>query len=285
MKFCLPLLTAVSLALAPIGAVAADETQALSPDTVLATVDGTEITLGHMLAVRSSLPPHYDQLDPTTLFDGILEQLVQQALLSQSLEGEPALQTRLTIENETRAIRAGAAIDAVMREEFTEDEIQAAYKSEYVDRGPDIEYRAAHILVETEEKAQSLIKALADGADFAALAQEHSTGPSGPNGGELGWFGKGVMVEPFFDAVTRLDVGGVSEPVQTQFGFHVITLLDTRSQDVPSLDDVREQLVNELRNEKFQNHVATLKSKAMIDQIEAGTIDPSVVNQTDLLEQ
>lgn len=284
MKFCLPLLTAASLAIAPLSA-AADESAAISSDTVLATVDGTEITLGHMLAVRSNLPPHYEQLEPKVLFDGILEQLVQQALLSQSLEGDVTLETRLTIENETRAIRAGAAIDAVMSVEISDEEIQAAYKREYIDEDPDTQYRAAHILVDTEEEAQALITQLADGGDFADLAREHSTGPSGPNGGELGWFGKGVMVEPFFDAVLKLEVGQVSEPVQTQFGFHVIKLLDTRSEAVPTLEEVREQLISELRNDKFQSHVESLKSKARFDQVEPGSIDPAVVNQIELLEK
>lgn len=284
MKFCLPLLTAATFALAPFSAATADE-NAPSADTVLATVDGTEITLGHMLAVRSNLPPHYAELEPDVLFDGILEQLVQQALLSQSIEGDPSLETRLTIENETRAIRAGAAIDEIMAVEITEDEINAAYRSEYVEKDPGMQYSAAHILVETEAQAQALIKELADGADFATLASEHSTGPSGPNGGELGWFGKGVMVEPFYNAVVELEVGEVSEPVQTQFGFHVIKLLDTRSETVPPLADVREQLVNELRSERFKSHVENLRGKATLEQIEPGSIDPVVVNQTELLEQ
>ena len=75
----------------------------------------------------------------------------------------------------------------------------------------------------------------------------HSTGPSGPSGGELGWFGPGMMVPPFEEAVMAMEVGAVSEPVETQFGWHVITLNDTRSQAAPPLDEVREELAEEIR--------------------------------------
>ena len=284
MKLHATLFAACALSLAQIcgtPVLAQDEPTA---DTVLATIDGTEITLGHMLALRASLPPHYAQLPPEALFDGIINQLVQQTLLAQSLDGELTRRTRMTIENEARAISASQAIDAVMSADISEEEIQAAYQRAYVDGDPEVEYNAAHILVATRDEAEALIKQLADGAEFAALAREHSTGPSGANGGDLGWFGKGVMVEPFFDAVAALQAGEVSSPVETQFGFHVIKLLETRSQDIPELEDVREQLIQELREEAFDTHVDKLRSKAKIDQIEDGAISPDVVNRTDLLE-
>lgn len=253
--------------------------------TVLVEIDGTAITVGHMLALRSSLPPHYAQLSEDVLFDGILDQLIQQVLLAQSLESGPSLRARLLIENETRAITAGEVIDSMMSGEISEEELKEAYQSEYVEAEIEKEYNASHILVATKEEADDLVKKLADGADFAALAREFSTGPSGDSGGALGWFGAGVMVAPFFDAVAMLNVGEVSDPVETQFGWHVIKLIETRTQDIPSFDEVREALEQDLRSQKFEDHVKKLESAANINRIAADKVDHSLVNKVELLEE
>lgn len=284
MTFHTRFLAAAALSLAGFGAAPLAAQDTPTADTVLVTIDGTDITLGHMIALRSNLPPHYDQLDNQVLFEGILDQLVQHTLLSQSLENGTSRQTALTIENETRAIKAGEAIDAALSADIPDADIQAAYEEEYLQTDPEIEYSASHILVETEEEAKTLIQKLVDGGDFAAIAQEFSTGPSGANGGELGWFGKGVMVEPFFDAVVALKAGEVSDPVQTQFGWHVIKLNETRSQNRPELEDVREQLINELRESAFEDLVNGLESKANITRADTSAIDPAVLGNIDLLE-
>ena len=193
-------------------------------DTVVATVNGAEITLGHMIALRAGLPGQFAQLPAEVLYKGILDQIVQQTLLEQSLEADLTKSRMLRIENERRALFADQALDSIRAEAVNDDAIDAAYEAQYLDAEPPIEYSAAHILVETEEKASALIAELEAGADFAALAQEHSTGPSGPNGGSLGWFSDGMMVEPFQNAVAAMEPGSVSAPVQTQFGWHVIKL-------------------------------------------------------------
>ncbi len=254
------------------------------PDTVMATVNGTDITLGHMIALRASLPAQYGQLPPEMLFDGILDQLVQQTLLMQNFEGELSRRNALVLDNERRAIFATEAIDRVMGGDLDEAEIQAAYDAQYASAEQETEYKAAHILVETEKTARDLIAQLDDGADFAALAREHSTGPSGSNGGDLGWFGPGVMVESFFDAVASLDTGEVSDPVQTQFGWHVIKLNDTRLKETPPLDEVRGEIEESLRQAAFDAHIAKLTAAASIDRNGADGIAPETINQTDLLE-
>ncbi|MGD8323132.1 MAG: peptidylprolyl isomerase, partial [Gammaproteobacteria bacterium] len=105
------------------------------------------------------------------------------------------------------------------------------------------EYKARHILVETEQEARDLIAQLDEGADFAALAMEFSTGPTGPNGGDLDWFAPDRMVAPFSNAVQELEVGAYSpEPVNTQFGWHVILLEDTRDRQPPSIESMRVEL-------------------------------------------
>jgi peptidyl-prolyl cis-trans isomerase C len=146
------------------------------------------------------------------------------------------------------------------------------------------EFNASHILVETEEEAQALIDALAEGADFAELAAESSIGPSGPNGGQLGWFTAGMMVPEFETAVFELEAGEVSVPVQTQFGWHVILLNEVREQALPTLDEVRAELIEGLRRARVDDRIAELMSGAAIERPELD-IDPAVIANTDLLNE
>jgi peptidyl-prolyl cis-trans isomerase C len=202
----------------------------------------------------------------------------------QSFEGDMSKRSALVLENERRAILATEVIEKVMQGDLDDATVQAAYDERYASAAQDTEYKAAHILVETEETARDLIAELEGGADFAALAREHSTGPSGPNGGDLGWFGPGVMVEEFFNAVASLEPGQVSEPVQTQFGWHVIKLNETRLTETPPLDEVRAEIEETLRQEKFDAHVDALTGKATIQRNDASGIAPETINNLDLLE-
>jgi len=276
--------SAMALAAGLLTAAPAAAQDAPDPETVVATVNGTDITLGHMIALRSGLPQQYAQLPPEVLFDGILEQLVQQTLLMQDFEGELSHQSELLIENERRAVVAGEVITEVMGADLDADAIQAAYDEKYGNAEDETEYNAAHILVESEDEAKALIDALSGGAEFATLAQENSVGPSGANGGDLGWFGKGTMVEDFFNAVTALEAGEVSAPVQTQFGWHVIKLNETRIKDQPSLQDVRAELEEELRQAAFEDYVKTLEARGDVDRADTTGIDPAAINDMTLLE-
>lgn len=253
-------------------------------DTVMATVGGTDITLGHMLAVRAVLPSQYDQVAPEVLFKGVLDQLIQQELLSQAHEGEMSRAAALQLENERRAILAADVAEDVVNADMTEERLQAAYEAQYAGAEEETEYKAAHILVETEEAAQELVSELEGGANFAELAKEHSIGPSGPSGGDLGWFGDGVMVPEFFDAVAALEVGAVSAPVQTQFGWHVIKLNETRVKERPTLDTVRDELTNILRQEDFDAYIAAREAATEVTRTDTTAMDPAIINQTDLLE-
>lgn len=252
--------------------------------TVVAKVGETEITLGHMLALKSGLPPHYSELPDEVLFNGILDQLIQQTLLMQIVEGDPSPMTRLMIDNETRALLASEAIRGVMDLPVNEDDLKAAYAARYADQDPETEYHAAHILVETENEAKDIVTQLGEGADFGDLAKTLSTGPSGPNGGDLGWFGPGVMVESFFDAASALEAGEVSAPVETQFGWHVIKMIETRKSDIPSLEDVRETLQEELRQKIFDDLIAQRESETAIDRSGADGINQAIIKSTDILE-
>lgn len=270
---------------AAFGLFTAAHAQDVTADTVVATVNGTDITVGHMIVLRDALPDQYKNLPAKVLFDGILDQLVQQTVLAQSFDGlVKAIDLRL--ENEERSLRAGAAISEAVDERVTDAALNALYQERFSAITPETEYNASHILVETEDEAKAIIDELNGGADFATLAQEKSTGPSGPNGGGLGWFSKGMMVAPFEAAVMDMEVGAISAaPVQTQFGWHVIRLNETRLKDAPAFDDVRDQLLDELRQKAVEDVVTDLSANADIVREDTSGIDPEILSDTSLVDQ
>ncbi|HIF76473.1 MAG TPA: peptidylprolyl isomerase [Sulfitobacter sp.] len=278
-----PLTFLSSLALAAAVALPVAAQDEPSVDTVVATVNDTEITLGHMLVARASLPQQYQQLPDDVLFQGILDQLVQQTALADSFTGELPPRVTLSIENETRSLTAGEAIEGVMAEDVSDEELQAAYDAQYKDAEPEQEFNASHILVETKEEADAIKVELDGGADFAEVAKEKSTGPSGPGGGSLGWFGPGMMVPEFEEAVAGMEAGGVSEPVETQFGWHVIKLNETRTGEAPMLEDVREELETQVRQTKVQTAIESLTEAAEVDRSAAEGIDPTVLKNIEWL--
>jgi len=257
--------------------------QEVTADTIVATVNGTDITVGHMIVLRQSLPEQYQNLDDSVLFQGILDQMVQQSVLAQTIE-TPSEAILIQLENERRALLAGAAMGVAIDTIVTEDAIQSAYEEQFLNSDPTREYDASHILVATQEEAQELVTQLQSGADFADLAREKSTGPSGPNGGELGWFGPGMMVPEFEAAVVDMQAGQVSDPVQTQFGWHVIKLNDTRVQAAPVLDEVRETLTDQLQQAAIEGIIADLTAKADVSLADVSGIDPAVLRQTELVQ-
>jgi peptidyl-prolyl cis-trans isomerase C len=256
--------------------------QDITADTVVATVDGTDITIGHMIILLDELPDQYKNLPDDVLFDGIKEQLIQQTVLAKAYDG-PDYAIGIRLENEERTLKAGSAINLAVQERVNDAALQALYEERFANADPQEEYNASHILVETEQEAIDLIAELQAGADFAALAQEHSTGPSGPNGGQLGWFGVGMMVPPFEEAVIAMQPETISAPVQTQFGWHVIRLNEKRVLGVPTLDDVRADLADELNQLAIEAEISELMENAAVDEVDTSAIDPSVLRNLDLV--
>ena len=253
-------------------------------DTVVATVNGTDITLGHMIVARASLPEQYQQLPDEVLFAGILDQLVQQTALADSFEGDLPARAVLSLDNETRSLTAAEVLEKVMSAPLDETTVLNAYEEQYAGQDAGDEYNASHILVETQEEANAIKEELANGADFAEMARERSTGPSGPGGGSLGWFGKGMMVPSFEDAVVALAPGAVSDPVETQFGWHVIKLNETRKTQAPALEEVREELELQLRQILAQTTIEDITAAANVDRSGSEGIDPSLLKNLDWLE-
>lgn len=258
--------------------------QDTTADTIVATVNGTEITLGHMIALRESLPQQYQALPDDVLFKGILDQLIQQTTLEQSV-ADITKRDRLALENDRRGYISGVALQAVVANAVTDATLQAAYDAKFADLAPSTEYNAAHILVESEEKANELKAQLDGGADFADLARANSTDVgSGANGGDLGWFGTGMMVKPFEDAVIGAEIGKVTAPVKSDFGFHLILVKETRIAEAPTLDETRDELAAEIERAAVEAHIKTLTDAAQITRPGEG-LDPTLLRDATLLDK
>ena len=251
--------------------------------TVIATVGGTELTLGHMLDVKRQLPEQYQTLEDSVLFNGLVDQLIQQELLAGSITKDPSWLIT-AMENQRRNILSSVVINALRADAITEEALQAAYASKFPEGSGEQEYKASHILVETEQEARDLLVMLEDGADFGGLAIEHSTGPSGPNGGDLGWFGKGQMVASFENAVMGMEASTYTGPIQTQFGYHLIFLNDRRLTAPPTFEDVRSELEVEIQNIAVEEYLQGLMTNADIVMPD-GAIDPSILSTLDLMEK
>lgn len=276
----------LSAAVATGGFVMADgHAAAPEANTVVASVNGTDITLGQMIIARSQLPPQYQQLPPDVLFSGVMDQLIQQQVLADSLEADP-IRVTIALENERRSLLAGEVINSVVEGALTDAAIEQVYNDLIVSVGPAKEFNAAHILVGTEEESTAVMARIAGGEAFADLAREVSTDMgSGANGGDLGWFGQGMMVAPFEEAVMGLEVGAMSDPIQTQFGWHIIVLNDTREQSAPALEEVRAELENEVRNSAIEARLAELLDAADVTRAEEGAFDPSILSNLDLIAE
>lgn len=272
--------SALALAMALAGPVLAEGETA---DTVVATVNGTQITLGQMIAMKESLPPEYQGLPDDVLFKGIYDQLIQQEVLAQSVKdlGPRAV---ATMENDERGYVSGLAIQGIVKEAVTDAALQKAYDDRFKDAKPQTEYNAAHILVATEEEANKLKEELAGGADFAELAKTKSTDTgSGANGGDLGWFGLGMMVKPFEDAVVGAKVGEVTGPVKTDFGYHLILVKETRIAEKPTLDQLRDELAQEVENAAITAKIDELTKGATVTR-EGEKLDPTILKNSALID-
>jgi peptidyl-prolyl cis-trans isomerase C len=253
-------------------------------NAVIATVNGKAITLGHLIVLRANLPEQYQNLPDDVLYKGILNQLIQQAALAQSAEPKITLRDTLAIENDQRGYLAGVALQGVAEAAVTDEALQKAYDAKFANAVETKEYHAAHILVATEEEAKDLKAQIDAGASFAELAKAHSSDGAAANGGDLGWFSQGMMVKPFEDAVLAMEVGKVSDPVQTQFGWHLINLTETRIKAAPTLDEMRDELASEIEQAAVEAHVKAITDAAKIERPGEG-FDPALMRDQSLLDK
>ncbi len=257
--------------------------QDVTADTVVAKVGDTEITVGELIIARSMLPAQYAQFPNEVLFTGLVDQLVQQQLLADVLEEMPA-SIRYTLVNERRGLMAAEVVNDIYATAVTPEALQQAYDDRFADAPEVQEFRASHLLVETEEEADAAKARIDDGEDFADVARDVTIDPSGQqSGGDLGWFGAGAMVDEFESAILALEIGDVSDPFETQFGWHVATLIEERIQPQPEFEQVAPQLMGELQEAAVIAYLDELTAAATIERPEEGAFDPNVIDQVDLL--
>ena len=183
-------------------------------------------------------------------------------------EGEAAAQLSLWRNN---ILSEAMTKQYLEKNKVTDADIKAEYDSQV--KSMPREYRASHILVKTKEEADKLLAQLKAGGDFAALAKKNSQDPgSAKNGGDLGWFSPASMVPEFGNAVKAMENGKISEePVKTQFGFHIIKLVESRAPTPPALEDVKTQVESLVRNKKVEDYLAGLRKNAKITLAPAAT--------------
>lgn len=260
-------LTVILCAALAIGsnAVRAEEPTA---DTIIATVNGTPYSLGlFSLFYRERLQEQGNDSKEFQeyVFNEFMSLIVTtQEGLKRKLDQEDQVAT--TIELQRMKIIANAEMaamgDAIQP---TEDELKALYE-EVKKSSSQTEYKARHILVDDEDEAKRLITELDGGADFGELARKHSLGPTAKSGGELEWFDASQMVQPFAEAVAKMQVGSYTkQPVNTQFGWHVIRLDDSRKKEPPAFEDAKAQLTAIAKRRKVSEKLDELRANAMVE--------------------
>ncbi len=205
--------------------------------------------------------------------DKLIEELISRELLKQEavqkqLPRQPEVAERIRYTQ--RAVLSQVDVEDFLKSRpISEEQLKAEY-DRLVGAMNQNEYKARHILVKTKEEAEEIIKQLDAGKDFIELAKKHSTGPSADNGGDLGWFVPQRMVQPFADAVIALQKGQYTkQPVETQFGWHVILLEDVRQKTPPPFEQVKSQIEMMLKRKLVQEHIQELKQKAEIKLLTA----------------
>ena len=194
------------------------------------------------------------------LVDG---QLIVKAGREDDLQNDPEVLAQ--IEEFARVAMQQTYMNRLITEGLKEEQLRAVYDETIANTEGPIEVRAQHILLESEEDGYDIIKALDGGADFGDLARERSQGPSATRGGDLGYFTRSAMVGPFSSAAFAIEPGSVGpDPVQTDFGWHVIKVLDKRRQPAPSFEESLPTLEQQLTRELIATHMAELRSKAEI---------------------
>lgn len=200
----------------------------------------------------------------TEQIDALRDQLMDIYLLADQsradeLRQDPRLKAQLELQTRVTLAQA-VAQDFLTNNPATDEELKALY-DEQMEAAPPLEYKARHILVETQGEAQDLISQLDNGANFEDLAKEKSTGPSGPSGGDLGWFPPERMVPEFSRAVVELENSAYTKSaVQTQFGWHVILREDSRETTPPPFESMRDVLKRSVESSKLENYLDSLRN-------------------------
>jgi peptidyl-prolyl cis-trans isomerase C len=243
---------------------------AAAPDPVVARVDGEPIHMSDVAAAAQSLPPNTRNIPQQTLYPMILDQLIDgKALVIEArkdgLDKDLAVQREIAAA--TEHVLQTAMLNKVVGPSITDEALHTLYDKDIAGKGGEDEVHARHILVDNEELANKIIAELKNGADFAALAKKYSKDPSADQNGDLGYFRKDEMVPEFAKVAFALKVGQISDtPVHTQFGWHVIQVLDRRHAPPPTFDQARDELRQKAIQQGIQQAVVNARSKVKVEK-------------------
>lgn len=244
-----------------------------APETVVAKVNGHDITEGELKFAEAEFGSELAGV-PTenrrrVLLDYLIEtRLVADAAEKVKLADSKDFEARMKY-HRIRALR-DAYIETQIQDAVKEKDARAIYDDKVKNLAPQEEVRARHILVKNEDEAKKIAEELRAGKDFDEVAKSHSQGKDGESG-DLGYFARGQMVKPFEDAAFALEKGKISDPVQTEYGWHVLKVEDKRNREPPSFDEVKDQITTSLINTKLQSTIQDLRQNGKID-----VIDPEI---------
>ena len=274
----LPLLAVLLLAACNKGeAPAADKPAAATADTV-ATVNGKPITRSEFDVYLANVSRQSGREVSEAEKDQILDQLIGMKLAEEAAEKE-GLTKDPKVADDVAQARMNVIVDAQLKKylethKVVDEELRPEYDAQVAQLPR--EYHARHILVEDKPAADAITKQLQGGADFAKLAKQKSKDSSGKEGGDLGWFTLDTMVKPFADAVAALQPGQLTaEPVQSQFGWHVIKLEESRATAAPPFEDVKDRVRMMVQRKKLQGYLDELRKSAKIEKKTGAKTEPT----------
>ena len=245
---------------------------------IVANVNNEDISLETMIHAMNELPPEIQSQPFMSYYEDLLERVIDIKLFAQEgkkmkLDEEPSV--RAAIDFVIEKVLMQAFLSKYVQENIKEENIKASYSNFIADETSREEIKASHILMDTESEAIDVINMLNDGDDFAELAKNKSTGPSGPSGGDLGWFKRGQMVPPFEKAAFSLNKNEITQrPVQTQFGWHVIKIFDKRIPEAPSYESMKNKLIQDLERKIVSKKIKDLRNDALIENLSSSELEP-----------
>lgn len=261
--------------------VASDVPEIDPGNPVVAKVGDEEIMRLDVLNFITQLPPNIRQLPINQLFPLAQEQVINAKIVEMNIDTESVAQdedVQKKIEQAREQIIRAAYLEQQVAKKMTDERLREAYDA-FVAEQPDVqEAKAAHILVEDKETANEIIAKLKDGADFAELAKEYSTDNTADRGGDLGYFAKADVVPEFAEAAFALDEGDITqEPVQTQFGYHVIKLEEKRQRPKPTFEEAKQFLQNDVQRKLLEEMMSDWREDTEVQKydINGNAIEPA----------
>jgi len=244
---------------------------ARAEDKVLAKVNGVEIKESDVALAEEELAPSLQQMDPATRKDNVLGflidlQIVAKAAEDKKIENTDDFKKRLSFAR--KRLMMDSLLAAEGKAATTEEAMKKVYEEASKQITGEMEVRARHILVETEDEAKAIAEELKKGADFAELAKKKSKDPGASDGGDLGFFTKEQMVPEFSAVAFALEPGKISDPVKSQFGWHVIKVEEKRARKAPDFEQVKAQIETYVTRKAQAEYVAKLREAAKVERMD-----------------